>query len=83
MCAAEQNSFCILASGSYGSHVCEGRRQLCSAVYLPCAFASLGNKMCFLSVTLVRVAVGTSAISSLCTSRSTKETSPPSRTLYH
>lgn len=57
--------------------------QLCSAVYLPCVFGSLGNKMRFLSVTLVRVAVSTPAISSLRTSRSTKETPPPSRTLYH
>lgn len=72
--------YALVASWSYAS---KGRMQLCSAAYVPCVLGSRGNKACSLSVTLVRVAVSTPAISSLCTSRSTKETPPPSRTLYH
>lgn len=79
----EQNQLSYLSTRLLQSHVFKGRMQLCSAVYLLCVFGSLGNKMHFLSVTLVRVAVSTPAFSSLCTSRSAKETPPPSRTLYH
>lgn len=52
-------------------------------VHLTCVFGSLPNQKCFLAVTLVRAAVGAPAIGSLRSSRSTKETPPPSRTLYH
>lgn len=89
VCSAEQNQLLCLSLRLSQKPSVKGKSaaQFGSAFNTPkrltCVLGSLPNKRCFLAVALVRVAVGAPAIGSLRTPRSTKETPPPSRTLYH
>lgn len=84
VCSAEQNQLLCLSLRLSQKPSAQGKSgaQFGSAFNMY-VFGSVPNTLCFLAVTLVRVAVGAPAIGSLCASRSAKETAPPSRALYH